>query len=192
MDWKVLIFIFVIIFFFWINHKYNNFFVRIYNNVSRLPKLIMVVVVIMGIFMPVLLKDNKFLNYFRDYLPDPVGRKLDEINGPAFTHPQFLDNKLTGFINPLSGGRGNKRQITTRSMRNVSEQVKKYVASQQQWKCAKCNALLDATYEIDHIQALEDGGDNNISNLQAVCRNCHGKKTMISNINRRYPKGMIN
>ena len=32
---------------------------------------------------------------------------------------------------------------------------------------------------------------NDIKNLQALCRNCHGKKTMEDNIKRRYPDGKL-
>ena len=66
--------------------------------------------------------------------------------------------------------------------RNVSESKKKYIASNQQWKCKKCDLLLDATYEIDHIIPLYKGGDNEISNLEALCRNCHGNKTLLDKI----------
>ena len=62
--------------------------------------------------------------------------------------------------------------------RNVSALEKKIVASNQKWKCSKCTQLLDATYEVDHIVPLCKGGDNRIENLQALCRNCHGKKTI--------------
>ena len=41
-----------------------------------------------------------------------------------------------------------------------------------------CNNLLDATYEVDHINPLYKGGTNDFNNLQALCRNCHGKKTI--------------
>jgi len=63
--------------------------------------------------------------------------------------------------------------------RSVSESRKKYVASMQNWKCKDCQNTLDATYEVNHIIELQDGGSNEISNLEALCRNCHGKKTML-------------
>jgi len=77
---------------------------------------------------------------------------------------------------------------TTKSIRNVPESVKKYVAANQYWKCKSCNNLLDETYEIDHIVALEDDGTNDLNNLQALCRNCHGKKTARNNIMKRFVK----
>ena len=66
--------------------------------------------------------------------------------------------------------------------RSVSETKKKYVASQQQWKCAKCGKQLDATFEVDHKRALHQGGNNHVSNLEALCRNCHGQKTMLNHL----------
>lgn len=69
-----------------------------------------------------------------------------------------------------SGGNTNKRV--------VSESKKKYVASSQGWKCAGCNSVLDATFEVDHKIPLYKGGTNQVDNLEALCRNCHGKKTL--------------
>ena len=67
--------------------------------------------------------------------------------------------------------------------RNVSSLTKKMVASNQGWKCGSCSQTLDYTYEIDHHIPLFKGGSNEISNLIALCRNCHGKKTLIENNN---------
>lgn len=65
-----------------------------------------------------------------------------------------------------------------KNKRRVSESKKKYIAANQQWCCNICYQLLNATYEIDHILPLYLGGDNSINNLQALCRNCHGVKTL--------------
>jgi hypothetical protein len=62
--------------------------------------------------------------------------------------------------------------------RSVSETKKKFVASRQHWKCNKCSDMLEATFEVDHIVDLQYGGSNEVSNLVALCRNCHGNKTM--------------
>lgn len=66
--------------------------------------------------------------------------------------------------------------------RSVSETKKKYVAASQDWKCGHCTAQLDHTFEIDHKIRLEYGGDNDVQNLIALCRNCHGKKTASENM----------
>ncbi len=62
--------------------------------------------------------------------------------------------------------------------RKVSQIKKKIVASNQKWKCKSCGILLDYSYEVDHIVPLYKGGNNEIVNLQALCRNCHGRKTI--------------
>ena len=59
--------------------------------------------------------------------------------------------------------------------RNVSESKKKYVASNQQWKCASCNDLLDATYEIDHITPISRGGGNDIDNIRLIPKGLNRK-----------------
>lgn len=66
--------------------------------------------------------------------------------------------------------------------RSVSETKKKYVASSQNWCCAECKKQLKATFEVDHIVRLEYGGSNHVDNLRALCRECHGDKTMIENL----------
>ena len=70
-----------------------------------------------------------------------------------------------------SSGRNNATK------RSVSETKKKFVAAQQSWKCGHCDRQLPAWYEVDHIVRLEHGGSNNVDNLVALCRDCHGKKT---------------
>jgi len=73
-------------------------------------------------------------------------------------------------------GGGNAENIK----RSVSETKKKFVASRNGWKCSSCNKTLTHNYEIDHILALKDGGDNSVDNLTAMCPNCHKSKTLSS------------
>lgn len=69
-----------------------------------------------------------------------------------------------------------------KTKRSVSETKKKYVASMQDWKCGDCREKLNAWFEVDHKTRLEYGGSNDVSNLVALCRNCHGKKTAFENM----------
>ena len=62
--------------------------------------------------------------------------------------------------------------------RAVTNLMKKKVAADQGWKCSHCKQTLDESYEVDHKLALYRGGSNEVDNLEALCRNCHGKKTM--------------
>ena len=70
----------------------------------------------------------------------------------------------------------------TGTKRCVSETKKKFVAAQQSWTCAGCNTQLPAWFEVDHKIRLENGGSNHVDNLEALCRDCHGKKTAMENL----------
>jgi hypothetical protein len=67
--------------------------------------------------------------------------------------------------------------------RSVSETKKKYIAASQNWICKDCNKQLPAWFEVDHVIALHNGGSNEIDNLVALCRDCHGKKTAMDRLN---------
>jgi 5-methylcytosine-specific restriction endonuclease McrA len=173
---KVGIFVFLAIIFLVINTYYNGIIIRAYNWITGLPKMLLVFITITIIFAPFLLKNNKAVDLCKDFLPDSISKRIDLINATKAHVPAPVYER---------------QNMPTSKLRKVSDQLKKIVASQQHWNCKKCKNILDATYEVDHIIALEDGGNNDIHNLQALCRNCHGKKTMEDNIKRRYPDGKL-
>ena len=106
---------------------------------------------------------------FNNFKPNPnVIPHLS--NNPNYNTPQMRRMMNSG----QNGGQKHKRC--------VSESKKKYVAAQQQWKCDMCNSMLDATFEVDHKVELQFGGSNHVSNLAALCPNCHRKKTLQNNI----------
>jgi 5-methylcytosine-specific restriction endonuclease McrA len=70
----------------------------------------------------------------------------------------------------------------TSTKRSVSETKKKFVAASQNWHCKQCRKQLPAWFEVDHVIKLEYGGSNNIDNLEALCRDCHGRKTACENL----------
>ena len=84
----------------------------------------------------------------------------------------FLDPALRTTVNDSKEGREGKEK------RNVTGLMKKKVAADQKWVCGHCSQTLDESYEVDHKLALYKGGSNSLENLVALCRNCHGKKTM--------------
>lgn len=73
-----------------------------------------------------------------------------------------------------SGAAGNTKRC-------VSETKKKYVAASQNWMCGECKRQLPAWFEVDHRIRLDRGGTNQVDNLVAMCRDCHGKKTAFEN-----------
>jgi len=81
-----------------------------------------------------------------------------------------------------SGTSTTSAKSTASTKRSVSETKKKYVASMQEWNCGDCRHKLNAWFEVDHKIRLEHGGNNDVGNLVALCRNCHGKKTAFENM----------
>eukprot|EP01129_Flabellula_baltica_P010822 TRINITY_DN4624_c0_g1_i3.p1 TRINITY_DN4624_c0_g1~~TRINITY_DN4624_c0_g1_i3.p1 ORF type:complete len:472 (-),score=105.97 TRINITY_DN4624_c0_g1_i3:20-1435(-) len=61
--------------------------------------------------------------------------------------------------------------------RKLTSSQKKEIAAGQYWRCNICRELLGSAYEVDHIVQFADGGSDDPDNLQALCANCHAKKT---------------
>jgi len=153
---------------------------------------------IIGISVYLLLKRNPvqgrnmllYANNVVKYMP--IDKSAMDMITPIFDFTSKKEDSsfMESFndINPLQfGGNGSAERRMLNSGKNatkrsVSETKKKYVASQQGWKCGDCENQLDHTFEIDHKIRLEYGGGNDVQNLIALCRNCHGKKTAMENM----------
>ena len=116
---------------------------------------------------PILNYSSKYSNYNPNYNPQQERLMNSGGNSP-------IPNFGRGGGGGGGGGGGVQKNATKRC---VSETKKKFVAANQNWKCAHCSVQLPAWFEVDHKTRLDRGGDNHISNLEALCRNCHGKKT---------------
>lgn len=114
---------------------------------------------------------------------DLVSPFLDFTNNNSFFSPEEAPSAaqsnigLTPQMKRMMNSGGQQNGGVKRMNRSVSETKKKYVAAQQNWCCGHCHAQLDASFEVDHTIELQHGGTNELSNLVALCRNCHGKKT---------------
>jgi hypothetical protein len=63
--------------------------------------------------------------------------------------------------------------------RRWTSSEKRAVGARQAWTCAHCAKLLPATFEIDHVVPLHKGGSDCVeTNAEALCNQCHGKKTL--------------
>ena len=157
----------------------------------------MIFFALLGIGIYYLLKKNPskgkdmllYANNYIKYLP--IDKNSMDMMSPIFdftskSDSSFMESlneippQIPGFFNSgeqriMSSGKGGTK-------RSVSETKKKYVAANQEWKCGHCHNQLDHTFEIDHKVRLEYGGSNDVQNLIALCRNCHGKKTASENM----------
>ena len=117
----------------------------------------------------------------------PIDKNTSNMLTPFLDFTSANQN-INSLYNTQSGGHiapQTKRMMNSglnTNKRSVSETKKKYVAAQQDWKCMKCNQQLKATFEVDHRIDLQYGGTNHISNLEALCVECHKDKTMQSNL----------
>jgi len=132
---------------------------------------------------------NNFVKYM------PIDKESGDLISPLLNYSAKFSNTQSGespqykrMMN--SGGNSNRdangnighTKMANSTKRCVSETKKKFVASNQNWKCAHCSTQLPAWFEVDHKTRLDRGGDNHIDNLEALCRNCHGKKTAMESM----------
>ncbi len=79
-----------------------------------------------------------------------------------------------------------KKEGTKKSIPKV---VKFEVLNRQNHQCAMCGKFL-RILEFDHIVPVALGGASDMSNLQALCPNCHGFKTKFDRLLMRRVKEM--
>jgi len=144
-------------------------------------------------YMPIDKSSMSMISPILDFTSNRIdnnGGGYDDSDSDGAGNGNFMNslNQLNPF-NPVNNGRqGNnaqERRILQSgkgTKRSVSETKKKYVASMQDWKCGNCKNKLNAWFEVDHKTRLEYGGGNNVENLVALCRECHGSKTAHENM----------
>ena len=154
----------------------------------------MIFYVILGIGIYYILKRNpskgkEMLLYANNYVKYlPIDKNSMDMLSPIIDFTETPDSSFMETFNdiPYRAGFCSEQRILSSgksgSKRSVSETKKKYVAANQNWKCGHCQNQLDHTFEIDHKVRLEYGGGNDVQNLIALCRNCHGKKTASENM----------
>ena len=114
----------------------------------------------------------------------PIDSEAKDLLTPIFDFTNTRD-QINSMIPQGTSGAMNRMMTSgtkTTQKRVVSETKKKYVASQQDWKCKNCSQQLSYTYEIDHRISLENGGSNHVTNLDALCVGCHKEKTLEKNL----------
>jgi 5-methylcytosine-specific restriction endonuclease McrA len=163
--------------FFIANSYYDNYYLNIFKMHKKYIQ--MAAYGFIGITIYILFKRNP--------------QQSRELVSQASTFLKYLpiDKTAINLVSPiLSSCDNNDISRTTKIIssgkstckRSVSETKKKWVASEQNWKCGECREQLPAWFEVDHIVRLADGGSNEVDNLVAYCRTCHGKKTMMENL----------
>lgn len=134
-----------------------------------------------------LLYTNNMIKYM------PIDKSSIDMISPIFDLSTKGTSFMEGFNTELNPAHNYNPVLVSQQQRNilsgpkpikrsVSETKKKYVASMQDWTCGQCKKKLTHTFEIDHKIRLEHGGGNDVTNLVALCRECHGEKTAMENM----------
>ena len=185
------------------NTYYDGKLIKILNTIKSSKYLKMATFAFCGLSLYLFFKKNpensrEFLSQANDMIKTlPMTRDsmglispfLNLTNTNSFTDTN-QDVYMNGGALGDSNGNGNGNSSVNRMMmsgkgttkRSVSETKKKFVAANQNWLCGDCKRQLPAWFEVDHVIALHNGGSNEVSNLVALCRDCHGKKTAMDRL----------
>ena len=195
------------------NTYYDGKLVKLYNTIKHSKYLKMATFAFAGLSIYLFLKKNpnnskELLGQANEMIKTlPMTRDSASIIAPflSLTNSKSFNDTNTsiwgggGGGGGIGGGSGNDGDVggntfqsqinrmmqsgkgTTK--RSVSETKKKYIAASQNWLCKDCNKQLPAWFEVDHVIALHNGGTNEVHNLVALCRDCHGKKTAMDRLN---------
>jgi hypothetical protein len=193
------------------NTYYDGKIVKIFNTIKHSKYLKMVTFAFAGLSIYLFLKKNpnnskEFLGQANEMIKTlPMTRDSASLITPflSLTNSKSFSDTNTSIWGGGGGGGGGidgagatdgnntfQSQISRMmqsgkgtTKRSVSETKKKYIAASQNWICKDCNKQLPAWFEVDHVIALHNGGTNEINNLVALCRDCHGKKTAMDRLN---------
>ena len=94
---------------------------------------------------------------------------------------EFKNQTFPQFINQLKEKHFNKKFDRD----EISQEIKQVLLKQQKNKCNVCNDELKK-YECDHIRPLANGGNNEITNLQLLCKSCHMDKCKLEHEDGSY------
>ena len=185
------------------NTYYDGRLIKILNTVKSSKYLKMATFAFGGLSLYLFFKKNpdnsrEFLGHANDMIKTlPMTRESMDLISPFLNLTNtktFTDTNQDIYMNGggMGGGGGdgsnnpgvNRMMMSGRgtTKRSVSETKKKFVAANQNWLCNDCKRQLPAWFEVDHVIALHNGGSNEVSNLVALCRDCHGKKTAMDRL----------
>jgi hypothetical protein len=192
------------------NTYYDGKLVKLFNTIKHSKYLKMITFGFAGLSIYLFLKKNpknsrEFLGQANEMIKTlPMTRDSASLIAPFLnlTNSKSFNDTNTSVWGGGDGGGGNssigadgggntfQSQINRMmqsgkgsTKRSVSETKKKFIAANQNWICKDCNKQLPAWFEVDHVIALHNGGTNELDNLVALCRDCHGKKTAMDRLN---------
>ena len=74
---------------------------------------------------------------------------------------------------------GKRGTTTERGYGHAWRIIRDQAMSRDDWLCQPCKkkGIITAATQCDHIKPKSEGGTDSLSNLQAICKDCHSIKT---------------
>jgi hypothetical protein len=97
-----------------------------------------------------------------------------------------MDNLISYSSGFIEGAQAAKPQMLNRLGEQVSEVISQHIDSiasanpsilHHVYEWGRAGNAASRLFDIDHKKPLANGGTNSLSNLQALCKNCHQEKT---------------
>ena len=122
-----------------------------------------------------LAKENNVSLIIEGWIEDSKATTKDDIIEILSKSRKITKKKIQDKIS----GKSTTKKTKPKRMRILAHD-RSVILERQNKKCDKCGKELDLIhklYEIDHKNALADGGEDSLDNYHALCLECHRKKT---------------
>lgn len=120
---------------------------------------------------------------------ETVKEELKITNASFETERATYKEEITKILDLLREKHTNSQKSVKR--KKINKELRNQIANKQQNKCGECKTALSSFFELDHIIGLQFGGTDEESNLNALCRECHGIKSITENQCRQQIKDAI-
>jgi Zn finger protein HypA/HybF involved in hydrogenase expression len=135
--------------------------------------------------------DILFSNHVEQYQYKHKGMENDTKNGICYISCKsachflswYLDNSYRVLPNISNFKHALSKYIRKIPKRILSRSMRIEIAYRQNYACKHCNLFpIPPDFHVDHIIELQDGGQDIAENLQALCPQCHSKKTRLNRL----------
>lgn len=84
-----------------------------------------------------------------------------------------LRNARINYVNHISKLNAKPRKLASIFISN--KKIRRFIFKRDDYKCLSCGGTNNLS--IDHINPVNRGGENKLSNLQTLCKSCNSKKS---------------
>lgn len=97
------------------------------------------------------------------------------INGRLADPLKFTPNEIRRSRARAKGEKEYRKYLRNEASNYIKRPaVREFVFKRDNYKCVYCGSSKDL--QVDHIKSVYSGGENNINNLQTLCKRCNAGK----------------